>query len=271
MTALDGTLGSLEQLGPAPVDDGEQVATGLRTGLTDVRTAFATARTQVDALDKQDPAEIQRQLPEALAPVARLGNATGPLAGIAGNPQLGAASRSSANCRDLGAVSRGRPRDAGRPGRRWQPTGRRYRAGRRQLTRSGALRSNPASARTWARAAAPPRAHPRTRGAVDVARFPRQTAVAAALLAALFAGGCAATVAGTPSADPAPQPTAGPGADPAAWTDKVCGALVTYWKPMTPGALPDFRQDTTEEAIKKRLSDYLGNGDAWRSTRGSSS
>lgn len=121
VTALDGTLGSLQQLGPAPVDDGEQVATGLRTGLTDVRTAFATARTQVDELDKQNPAEVEQKLPEALAPVARLGNATGPLAGIAGNPQLGAASRSSANCRDLGAVSRaargtpGGPDAAGSP------------------------------------------------------------------------------------------------------------------------------------------------------------
>jgi hypothetical protein len=91
-----------------------------------------------------------------------------------------------------------------------------------------------------------------------VARFPRQTAVAAALLAALFAGGCATTVAGTPSADPAPQPTSGPGSDPAVWTDKVCGALVTYWTPMTPGALPNFQADRTEDAIKKRLSDYLG-------------
>lgn len=91
-----------------------------------------------------------------------------------------------------------------------------------------------------------------------MARFTRQTAAAAALLAALFAGGCATSVAGTPSADPAPQPTSGPGADPAAWADKVCGALVTYWTPMTQGALPDFKQDTTEEAIKKRLSDYLG-------------
>jgi hypothetical protein len=91
-----------------------------------------------------------------------------------------------------------------------------------------------------------------------VSRFPRQTAAAAALLAALFAGGCATTIAGTPSADPAPRPTSGPGADPAAWTDKVCGALVTYWKPMTPGALPNFADDKSEDAIKKRLSDYLG-------------
>ncbi|MDQ4116782.1 MAG: hypothetical protein M3235_07425, partial [Actinomycetota bacterium] len=57
--ALDGTLGSLDQLGPAPVDDGDAVAAGLRTGLTDVRTAFATSRTQVDALDKSDPAELE--------------------------------------------------------------------------------------------------------------------------------------------------------------------------------------------------------------------
>ena len=104
--ALDGTLGSLEQLGPAPVDDGEAIASGLRGGLTDVRTAFATSRTQVDALDKGNPAELERRLPDALAPVSRLGDATGPLAGVAGNPQLGAASRNSANCRDLGAVSR---------------------------------------------------------------------------------------------------------------------------------------------------------------------
>lgn len=105
VSALDGTLGSLEQLGPAPGDNGEAIATGLRDGLTDVRSAFATSRAQVDALDRSDPAGLERALPQALAPVARLADATGPLAGVTSDPQLGAASRNSANCRDLVSVS----------------------------------------------------------------------------------------------------------------------------------------------------------------------
>ena len=80
-------------------------------------------------------------------------------------------------------------------------------------------------------------------------------AVAAALIAALFAGGCSTTVAGTPSPDPAPRPTAGPGADPVLWGDKVCGALLSYYQPLS--ARPDYN-GADLAGIKTRLSEYLG-------------
>ncbi|TCK27109.1 hypothetical protein [Pseudonocardia endophytica] len=106
VSALDTTMTSLQELGPAPVDDGEAIANQLRGGLDGIRAAFSNARTQVDALRGKPAADIERGLPAALAPVARLGDTTGPLANVTRDPQLGAASRNSANCRDLGSVSR---------------------------------------------------------------------------------------------------------------------------------------------------------------------
>lgn len=104
-TALDGTLDTLARLGAAPVDDGEGVSTRLRDSLTGIRTAFDASKTKVDALDTNDPAALKQKLPEALAPVGRLQSDTA-LAGLTSDPQLSAASQSSANCRQLGEVSR---------------------------------------------------------------------------------------------------------------------------------------------------------------------
>lgn len=74
------------------------------------------------------------------------------------------------------------------------------------------------------------------------------------LLTALLAGGCAQTVAGTPAPDPAPRPTEGVGADPVAWGDKVCGALLSYYQPLS--ARPDYA-GADLPGIKTRLSEYL--------------
>lgn len=75
------------------------------------------------------------------------------------------------------------------------------------------------------------------------------------LAAASLAAGCATTVAGTASPDPAPRPTAGVGADPVAWGDKVCGALLSYYRPLV--AKPDYA-GADLAGIKGRLSGYLG-------------
>jgi hypothetical protein len=77
-----------------------------------------------------------------------------------------------------------------------------------------------------------------------------------ALLATLLAGGCAQTVAGTAAPDPAPRPTEGVGADPVAWGDTVCGALLSYYQPLS--ARPDYG-GADLPGIKTRLSEYLGN------------
>lgn len=103
-TALDGTLERLGGLGAAPVDDGEAVSTRLRDSLTGIRTAFATSKTQIDALDTGDPATLEQKLPQALAPVSRLQSDTA-LAGLTSNAELSAASESSATCRQLREVS----------------------------------------------------------------------------------------------------------------------------------------------------------------------
>lgn len=103
--ALDRTLGDLDRLGPAPVDDGEALAAGLAGGLGEVRSAFSGAKGRVDALDPADPAAVERDLPGALEPVARLGSTTDPLAQVTGNPELAAAFRASTTCGELTRVS----------------------------------------------------------------------------------------------------------------------------------------------------------------------
>lgn len=75
------------------------------------------------------------------------------------------------------------------------------------------------------------------------------------LAAASIVTGCTTTVAGTASPDPAPRPTEGVGADPVAWGDKVCGGLLSYYRPLV--AKPSY-DGADLPGIKGRLSGYLG-------------
>ncbi|GAA4964869.1 hypothetical protein WHI96_02700 [Pseudonocardia tropica] len=99
--AADGALGDLDRLGPAPVDHGEALSARLQGGLGEIRSAFSGARSRVDAIDPADPAAVQRDLPAALEPLARLGGTTGPLDEVTGNPAIASAFRASSTCTDL--------------------------------------------------------------------------------------------------------------------------------------------------------------------------
>lgn len=99
--AADGALGDLDRLGPAPVDDGDALSARLQSGLGEIRSAFSGARSRVDAIDPADPAAVQRDLPAALEPLARLGGTTGPLDEVTGNPAIASAFRASTTCTDL--------------------------------------------------------------------------------------------------------------------------------------------------------------------------
>ena len=67
----------------------------------EIRSAFSGARSRVDAIDPADPAAVQRDLPAALEPLARLGGTTGPLDEVTGNPAIASAFRASTTCTDL--------------------------------------------------------------------------------------------------------------------------------------------------------------------------
>lgn len=99
--AADGALGDLDRLGPAPVDDGAALSARLQDGLGEIRSAFSGARSRVDAIDPADPAAVQRDLPAALEPLARLGGTTGPLDEATGNPAIASAFQASTTCTDL--------------------------------------------------------------------------------------------------------------------------------------------------------------------------
>lgn len=98
---LDRTLGDLDRLGPAPVDDGERVATDVQGGLGELRSAFAVARDRVTALDPARPDAAERGLRQALEPVSRIGSTSGPLARVTDDPGLADAFRDSPTCREF--------------------------------------------------------------------------------------------------------------------------------------------------------------------------
>lgn len=104
-STLDRTLGDLDRLGPAPVDDGDRLAADVQGGLGEIRSAFAGARDRVAALDPADPDAVERGLPEALEPVSRLGGTAGPLSRVTANPELATAFRASPRCTELGGLS----------------------------------------------------------------------------------------------------------------------------------------------------------------------
>lgn len=74
-------------------------------------------------------------------------------------------------------------------------------------------------------------------------------------LAALAIAGCSTTVAGKPAPDPAPAPSEGPGSDPVAWTDRLCGAVVSFASPAA--AKPDYNAAGDLPAVKRTFTDYL--------------
>ncbi len=73
--------------------------------------------------------------------------------------------------------------------------------------------------------------------------------------AALLTAGCTATVGGRPAADTAPVPTEGPGSDPVAWSDRVCGAVLSFAVPAT--SAPDYSRTSDLPAVQRTVSSYL--------------
>jgi hypothetical protein len=68
--------------------------------------------------------------------------------------------------------------------------------------------------------------------------------------------GCSSTVAGSATADPDPAPAEGPGSDPVAWSDRLCGAVLSFLVPAT--TPPDFAATGDLPAVQRTFSDHLG-------------
>jgi hypothetical protein len=107
LTALDATASGLGQLGPSPVDGGDDAVTGSGDRLRQYREAFRSARAAVDALGTSDVDAVRDGLPAALAPLDQLRLPTGD--DLWGTPELSAAADRAPACGRLGQDAQGEP------------------------------------------------------------------------------------------------------------------------------------------------------------------
>lgn len=101
VSALDQSLSGIDAAGPSPIADTDPIVTRLKQTLTTLRTSFAQAKTAVDKVDPNNPADLATALPEALAPLASLGTLGDPTAGLKTNPELKAAADKAPNCQEI--------------------------------------------------------------------------------------------------------------------------------------------------------------------------
>ncbi len=114
-TRIGDSLAGLEQVGPSPIQGGDEVGTQMKAALERMRAAFAGAREKVEAVDPEDPDELVAKLPDILSPLAEA-SAGRQLTGLIGtNAALDAAIRESPSCGMLGGPG-GEPAVPGTPG-----------------------------------------------------------------------------------------------------------------------------------------------------------
>jgi hypothetical protein len=101
--ALDTSIKGLDAAGPSPVDGGDEYVSRLKNTLTQIRTSFDTARTQLAAVDTSSPESLQTALPAAVAPLQELSNLADPTEGLQANEELRAAGEKAPNCKKLSA------------------------------------------------------------------------------------------------------------------------------------------------------------------------
>jgi hypothetical protein len=89
--AADTALQDVTTAGPAPVDDGQQIADEVQKQLTDLRDDLADARTQLEQADVNDATAIGQAVVAAGNVVGAVGNNAQALSALDGNPRLDAA------------------------------------------------------------------------------------------------------------------------------------------------------------------------------------
>ncbi|WP_214367440.1 hypothetical protein [Pseudonocardia sp. H11422] len=100
VTAAQGAIADLDAAGGPPVSGGDIVVTTLKQRMTVVQTTFATAKSEIDAIDVGSP-DAEAALRSAVAPLQNLTNLPDPAATLAANPDLRDAVNAAPKCRDL--------------------------------------------------------------------------------------------------------------------------------------------------------------------------
>lgn len=103
-TALDTSINRLKAAGKSPVDGGDEYVARLTDALTQIRTSFNAARTQLAAVDTSSVESVSAALPAAVAPLQELSNLEDPTAGLRDSAELRAATEQAPNCKQLRAT-----------------------------------------------------------------------------------------------------------------------------------------------------------------------
>jgi hypothetical protein len=96
-TAIDG----MKAAGPSPIDQGDELVSGLTDALSTFQTTFGGVKTDIDKLDTSDPLELASKLPTVIGPLENLSNIPDPTAKIKSNAELDAAAEKAANCQKI--------------------------------------------------------------------------------------------------------------------------------------------------------------------------
>ncbi|GEL18255.1 hypothetical protein [Pseudonocardia asaccharolytica] len=100
-TAVQGTLDSLDAVGPSPIEGGDAAVEQLQSLLTGVKQAFDTTRTTLGSVDTSSPETLTATLPAALAPMEDLRRLVEGTAALEVSPEFRAAAEQASNCRKM--------------------------------------------------------------------------------------------------------------------------------------------------------------------------
>lgn len=101
-TAAGTTAESVRAAGPAPVDNGEDIANQLVETFTTIETTFEGVQTNIENIDASDPTALSTELPEAFAEFENLSSQLGdPTSDLNSNPELNAAAEQAPNCQQI--------------------------------------------------------------------------------------------------------------------------------------------------------------------------
>jgi hypothetical protein len=100
-TALQASISTLDAAGASPVEGGDEYVSRLREALTQIRTSFDAARTQLVQVDTSSAASMTAALPAAVAPLQELTDLADPTEGLRANDELRTAAEQAPNCQRL--------------------------------------------------------------------------------------------------------------------------------------------------------------------------
>lgn len=104
-SAVRQSIAALDEVGPSPVEGGDEYVARLQDALVRIRTSFDAAATRLATVDTSSPAAFATALPAAVAPLQELHDIPSPTEGLTANDELRTASEQAPRCRELRTAS----------------------------------------------------------------------------------------------------------------------------------------------------------------------